>query len=167
MAAWRTLGPMSGPTTISLEQPHDTCFRCGRPTPPGVSLCEQDNPGRIKGPSPTQVHGTIVLGLIGGFVLFALLARLATSGGPFAAAVLGSASQADGRTAVVISVTNTGSTDGAASCRISQSGLVGSGDDVFFTEPIPAGATRQFERLLPAPAGAQPGRLPPVAVRCN
>lgn len=158
---------MSGPSAITADQPHDTCFRCGRPTPLGVALCEHDNPGRIKGPSATQVHGTIVAGIVAGFVLFALAGRLATSGGPFPASVIGSASQADGSTAVVISVTNGGADDGAASCRISQSGLVGSGDDVFFTDPIPAGATRQFERLLPAPAGATGGRLPPVAVRCN
>ena len=41
------------------SQPHDVCLKCGRPTPLGVSLCENDNPGRIKSPSSTQVHGTI------------------------------------------------------------------------------------------------------------
>ena len=156
---------MSGPATTTLEQPHDSCIRCGRPTPLGVALCEHDNPGRIKGPSPTQVHGTIVGGIIGGFVLFALVARLATSGGPFPASVVGSASQADGSTAVVVAVTNGGPADAAASCRISQNGLVGSGDDVFFTDTIPAGTTRQFERRLPA-LGSGGGRLPQLAVRC-
>jgi len=158
---------MSGPTAIAADQPHDSCIRCGRPTPLGVALCEADNPGRIKGPSATQVHGTIVAGIVAGFVLFALAGRLATSGGPFPASVVGSASQVDGGTAVVISVTNGGPGEAAASCRISQSGLVGSGDDVFFTDPIPAGETRQFERLLPAPTGGSGGRLPVLAVRCN
>lgn len=155
--------PVSG-----AAQAHDTCIRCGRPTPVGVALCEHDNPGRIKGPSATQVHGTIVAGLIAGFVLIALLGRLATSGGPFGAAVVGTASQADGRTAVVVSVTNEGESESAASCRISQSGVIGSGDDVFFTGPIASGATRQFERLLPVLDLATAGGRPPViAVRCN
>jgi hypothetical protein len=159
---------MTGPSTIAADQPHDSCFRCGRPTPLGVALCEQDNPGRIKGPSATQVHGTIVAGIVGGFVLFALLARLASSGGPFPASVVGSASQADGTTAVVISVTNGGAADGSASCRISQSGLVGSGDDVFFTDRLAPGETRQFERLLRPPASTLgDGRLPVLAVLCN
>jgi hypothetical protein len=157
---------MSGPATSSLGQPHDTCVRCGRPTPLGVALCERDNPARIKGPSATQVHGTILAGIIGGFVLFALVARLASSGGPFAASVVGAASQPDGSTAVVIAVTNSGASDAAASCRVSQNGLVGSGDDVFFTAPIPAGATRQIERRLPA-LDPSNGRLPQLAVRCN
>jgi hypothetical protein len=159
---------MSGPSATTADQPHDRCIRCGRPTPLGVALCEQDNPGRIKGPSATQVHGTIVAGIVGGFVLFALAARLVTSGGPFPATVVGAASQADGSTAVVISVTNGGSLSASASCRISQSGLVGSGDDVFFTQPIAAGETRQFERLVRAPVGGSGGgRLPVLAVRCN
>src|SRR5687768_8333029 len=71
---------------VPMAGPHDTCIRCGRDTPLGVALCEQDNPAHIKGPSATQVHGTIVLGLIGGFVLLALLLRFATVGvGPFGA----------------------------------------------------------------------------------
>lgn len=158
---------MSGASVLA-SQPHDRCVRCGRPTPLGVALCEQDNPARIKGPSATQVHGTIVGGIIAGFVLFALLGRLATAGGPFEATVVGTASQADGRTAVVISVVNQGSGESAASCRISQGGLVGSGDDVFFTEPIPAGGTLRFERMLPAVAvPTAAGRPPVIAVRCN
>lgn len=159
---------MSQPATPTAPAPHDSCVRCGRPTPLGVALCEHDNPGRIKGPSATQVHGTIVLGIIAGFVLFALLGRLATSGGPFEASVVGRATQADGRTAVLISVTNAGASESSASCRISQGGLVGSGDDVFFTDPIPAGGSRQFERMLPAAnAPAAGGRAPTIAVRCN
>ena len=85
----------SQPTSIS--EPHDTCFRCGKPTPLGVPLCENDNPGRIKGPSTTQVHGTIVIGIIVGFILVGALGRFALSGGPFEANVLTSAAQDDGQ----------------------------------------------------------------------
>ena len=150
----------------TIEGPHDTCFRCGKATPQGVPLCEHDNPGRIKGPSTTQVHGTIVIGLIVGFILFGIGATMIRAGGPFEAAVVDAAVQADGRTQVVISVTNQGDAPSRASCRVSQGGLVGSGDDVFFSEPIEAGETRQFTRLLRAP-NAPSGRPLQVAVLCS
>jgi hypothetical protein len=150
----------------TLDPPHDTCFRCGKPTPQGVPLCEHDNPGGIKGPSTTQVHGTIVIGLIVGFILFAVLGTMVRSGGPFSAAVVTSNLQDDGRTQIVFNVTNLGEQPARASCRVSQGGLVGSGDDVFFSDPIPAGGTRQFVRLLRAPAAAS-GRNLQVAVLCN
>jgi hypothetical protein len=45
---------------VDLTQPHDSCIRCGRPTPLGVALCERDNPAHIK--AHPQVHGTILFG---------------------------------------------------------------------------------------------------------
>ncbi len=152
--------------TTTLNEPHDTCFRCGKATPAGVPLCEHDNPGRIRGPSTTQVHGTIVIGLIVGFILFALVGTMVRSGGPFETTVLTSTRQSDGQIEVVFNVSNRGDSPARASCRLSQGGLVGSGDDVFFSEPIAVGATRQFVRLLRSPAGP-PGRTLEVAVLCN
>jgi hypothetical protein len=147
-------------------EPHDTCFRCGKPTPQGVPLCEHDNPGGIKGPSTTQVHGTIVIGLIVGFVLFGLAAGFTRAGGPFEASVVNASVGADGLTQVVINVTNQGNHPARASCRISQGGLVGSGDNVFFSDSIEAGQTRQFTRQL-REAQAPGGRPLQVAVMCN
>jgi hypothetical protein len=133
-----------------------------------VALCEHDNPARIKGPSATQVHGTIVLGLIGGFILFGLLASLAGAGvGPFQAAVVGHATQADGSMELVVQVTNGGTRASAASCRVSRGGVTGGGDAVFFSEVIPAGETRDFTTVLRAPT-TNPGSQPDaIAVRCN
>lgn len=156
---------MSG-LSDTVTQPHDSCFRCGRSTPQGVPLCENHNPARIKGPSTTQVHGTIVIGLIVGFVLFGLAAGLTRAGGPFEASVVTASAADDGRTRVVVNVTNAGNHPARASCRISQGGLVGSGDDVFFSEPIDAGQTRQFSRLLRA-ANTPAGRPLQVAILCN
>lgn len=150
----------------TVTQPHDTCFRCGRPTPEGVPLCGDHNPARIKGPSTTQVHGTIVIGLIVGFVLFGLVAALTRAGGPFAASVVLASVLPDGRTQVVLNITNEGSTPARASCRLSQGGLVGSGDDVFFSEPIDANATRQFTRTLRA-ANTPSNRSLQVVALCN
>lgn len=154
----------------TLAEPHDTCFRCGKPTPVGVPLCEDDNPARIKGPSTTQVHGTIAVGLVAGFVLlFVLFSRFVTPGaGALTAAVIGSSTQADGATQVVVSVSNTGDVPASASCRVSRGGVVGAGDIVFFTQVIPAGERREFTRTLPAGSGPDSGgQVGPFSVRCN
>jgi hypothetical protein len=153
-------------SSATATQPHDTCFRCGKPTPQGVPLCEHDNPGGIKGPSTTQVHGTIVIGLIVGFILFGLAAGLTRAGGPFEASVVTASVADNGLTQVIINVTNEGNHPARASCRISQGGLVGSGDHVFFSDPIEAGQTRQFTRQLREASGP-PGRQLQVAVLCN
>ena len=164
---------MTGPSTIVLTQPHDTCVRCGRPTPLGVALCDDDNPGRIKGPSATQVHGTIAVGLVSGFVLlFVLLARFLTpaAGGGLAASIPGYSSRADGATEVTVRVTNNSAAPAAASCRVQRGGAVGAGDIVFFTERIPVGESRDFTRVMLAPVAGSPGSAfapGSLAVRCN
>ena len=151
-----------------LSKPHDTCFRCGRPTPPGVSLCERDNPGQIKSPSSTQVHGTILVGVLAGFIALALVFGATSAGaGPFAAMVSGVATRPDGGLDVVMQVVNNGSRTSGASCRISPDGAPDYRDYVFFTEPIPAGESRQFERSLEAPANGVPLTPANVVARCN
>src|SRR3712207_4184887 len=111
-------------TAVSTDQPHDTCFRCGRPTPLGVSLCERDNPGRIKSPSATQVHGTIVIGVLFGFIALLLVFRLVTPGAAsFASALSGVATRADGGVDLVITVTNSGRGVAAASCAVAPNGV--------------------------------------------
>lgn len=160
---------MTAPST-AIAEPHDTCVRCGRPTPLGVALCEHDNPGRIKGPSATQVHGTIAVGLIAGFVfLFVLLAGAATpaAAGALSASIPGYSTRADGTTEIVVRVTNNGTAAAAASCRVQRGGAVGSGDIVFFTDPIPAGATQDFSRVMPAPPAGSAVGSGSFAVRCN
>jgi hypothetical protein len=158
-------GPAS---TIDLGQPHDTCVRCGQPTPLGVSLCDRDNPGHIKSPSATQVHGTIVIGVLAGFVLLLLALRVTFSGlGPFASSLQGVATRADGGLDVVVTVTNNGSRTAGASCRVSPNGAPADTDYVFFTDPLAPGETRQFTRTVPAPLGAPPLQSGSVLVRCT
>lgn len=153
---------------VRLDQPHDTCFRCGRPTPLGVSLCDRDNPARIKAPSSTQVHGTVLVGVLGGFIALAIVWRLMSAGvGPFTSVVSGVATRADGGLDVVVSVANGGTRTSGASCRISPGGAPDYRDYVFFTEPIPAGETRQFTRLLTPQADGAPLNSSAVAIRCN
>ena len=153
---------------VALDQPHDTCFRCGRATPPGVSLCEIDNPGHIKGPSATQVHGTVAIGVLFGFVGLLFIFRLAAPGGAaaFSSALSGVATRADGGVDVVITVTNTGSGAAAASCAVAPGGIPNYQDYVFFTGPIPAGETRTFTRTLTAPRNGTSLSAGSVAIRC-
>src|SRR5438132_7740682 len=140
---------------VDLTQPHDKCIRCGRPTPLGVALCERDNPGHIKGPSATQVHGTIVIGVLAGFVLLLVLLRLATSGiGPFPSALNAVATRGDGGLQVVVAVTNNGTKPSGASCRGMAAGVPDFRYYVFFTPLIPAATTQSFtESVPPIPAG--------------
>ena len=153
---------------LDLTQPHDNCVRCGRPTPLGVALCERDNPGAIKGPSSTQVHGTILIGVIGGFVALLLLLRLASTGvGPFSSSLSGVATRADGGLNVAVSVANSGTRAVGASCRITLPGVSQFNEFVFFTEPIPAGQMRTFEQTLPALPNGAALPLSGLVVRCN
>lgn len=156
------------PTSVALDRVHDSCVRCGRPTPLGVSLCEQDNPARIKSPSSTQVHGTIVIGVIAGFLLLAVLLRLATLGvGPFESNLSGVATRPDGGVDVVIAVVNGGSRTAGASCRVSAAGAPDFREYVFFTEPIPAGESRQFTHTIAPAPGGPALTTRGLAVRCN
>ncbi len=142
---------------------HDRCWRRGRPTPVGVSLCDADNPGRIASPSSTQVHGTIFVGVVAGFVALALAARFALgSVGPFPSSIESAVSRPDGGIDVAVRVTNKGAGEASATCRISRGGVTSRNDPVFMTERIPAGQTRVFSRTLPPPG---PGDPPLVAVR--
>ena len=143
---------MLNPSPIDLSQPHDTCFKCGRPTPVGVSLCERDNPARVKSPSTTQVHATVLIGVLIGFVLLLLLFRFGSAGSnAFSASVAGWSEQADGSIQVVVSVANNSSRAAGASCRIAADGVTDFSDYAFFSDPIPSGETRQFTRVVPPP----------------
>jgi hypothetical protein len=142
--------PFLAPPVDSV--PASECVRCGRPTPPGVSLCEADNPGRISAPSATQVHGTILAGVIIAGVAFLLLAKLLIgTGGPYQATIVGRASVAGGGTEVAIRVTNQGTRDGTPTCRITRDGAPRPDDLAFRTDRIPAGGSVDVSHVLPEP----------------
>jgi hypothetical protein len=159
----------AGPTgAVRLDEPHDTCFRCGRPVPVGVSLCEHDNPARIKSPSATQVHGTIVIGVIGGFVGLMLLLRLISAdAGSFAASVGGVASRAGGGIDVTVQVSNSGTGEASASCRVGIGGGATYRDYVFVTGPIAPGETLQLTKSIDAAQSGISPNMRSVVVRCN
>lgn len=132
--------------------PISHCIRCGKETPPGVSLCDADNPGRIKAPSATQAHATILVGVVAGFLGAFLLFRFAVSaGGPFPAAIAGHVTTADGGLQIAVTVTNDGDHESIATCRVSRDGLTRPDDFTFRTDRLAAGASQTLTRTIPAP----------------
>jgi hypothetical protein len=133
------------------------CIKCGRPTAPGVSLCELDNPGHIKAPSATQVHGTMLLGVGIGVIGFLLLAQLAVRhAGPFSGQVVSHLLLPTGSTQVELLVANTGADDSIATCRITRDGAPRPDDLVIRTVSIPAHGSVRVTRELPLPAEPPP-----------
>jgi len=149
--------------------PVSHCVRCGKETPPGVALCEADNPGRLKAPSATQLHATILGGVVVGFIGFFLLMRVAVAqGGPYAATVAGLATIADGGLSVAVTVVNTGDAEGVATCRITRDGSSRPDDVTFRTERLAPGATVTLTRDVPPPTAKQPAfLLERVSAVCN
>ena len=134
-------------------QPTDRCVRCGKPTPVGVALCEEHNPHHLRGPSATQMHATvfvgIVLGVIGLFVLFRITE---TDAGPFTAQVTSADGGQAGAVAVAFEITNEGRADGHADCRFTRDGVPRPDDVAFRTPEMAAGETISLEReLAPGP----------------
>jgi hypothetical protein len=171
------MAPIDSPQTSTAParwtpapgQPFDRCWKCGRPTPLGTSLCADDNPGRIGAPSATQAHGTIFLGVVAGFVGLALLGRLALGdAGPFIGLVETAITRPDKGVDVVVRVTNQGNNDSIATCRISRGGLAEPRDPVFLTDRLPAGASATFQRTLPAVApNERPFTVDRLTVSCR
>ena len=153
---------------VDTDADHDVCLKCGRPTPLGVSLCENDNPGRIKSPSTTQVHGTIVIGVLVGFGLLLLLFRYGSAGiGPFHSSIVGYSARPDGGIDVAVMVENAGSRISGASCRILDSSQGNYNGYAFFTAPIAIGASQTFTQTIPPPPGQPPLSPPNLVVSCT
>jgi hypothetical protein len=143
-------------------RPISHCYRCGKETPPGVSLCDADNPGKVKAPSATQVHATILAGVVAGFALLFVLLRFAVDqSGPYGVTIGGHILLADGAVQVAVSVTNAGDSEGIASCRITRDGTPRPDDLAFRTERLAAGATVTVTRTV-SPSRSGAGSLDPA-----
>ena len=116
-------------------EPTHGCARCGTPVPPGVGLCEQCNPLGLRDSAASQVHGTVVISVLIGFVLLAVFARLAISGGgPYPATVDDVVTSGTGL-AVTLTVTNEGEGEGQTTCRLQDPSQLASGFSAFVLSP--------------------------------
>ena len=133
-------------------EPTDRCFRCGRPVPAGVGLCDEHNPGHVRGPSSTQMHATVLIGILVGIVGFFILARLAVgSTGPYAVDIIGAATDNVGDVAVAYSILNEGESDGVADCRVTRDGVPRPDDLAFRSPSLPPADAVLFERTVAQP----------------
>ena len=152
-----------------LDVPHQTCQRCGKPTPRGVGLCADDNPGHIAGPGSAQLHATILGGVAIGFIGLALLGRLALAGvGPFTSQLTAVTLQPDGGVAVTLTVRNDGTKTANATCRVSRGGVPAPDDIDVLTDPLQPGQTLTYhETSLPPGPDSLPYDPTRLAVRCT
>lgn len=147
--------------------PVSHCYRCGRETPPGVALCADDNPGKVRGPSATQMHATILLGVALGVVALLVLLRFAVDdGGPYQALVGGHVTTAEGGVEVSVTVVNTGANEGTATCRVTRDGVPRPDDFSFRTQRLAAGESATLSRVIP-PIGAVAIRPDLMTVICS
>ncbi len=94
------------------------CVRCGAPVAIDVGLCERCNPLGLRDSSSSQVHGIVAGGIVAFIVILAVAGRFALAGiGPFEASA--SAVPDGAGLAVTLTVTNTGSSVGQTTCRVS------------------------------------------------
>lgn len=160
-------GGFLSPPTGAL--PSDRCVRCGTVTPAGVALCAEHNPGGMRGPSATQMHATILGGVLLGVIIFLLLMRLAAgSGEPFEVELLGAGAEAGGDVAVAFSIVNESESERVADCRVTRDGVPRPDDLAFRTERLPAGQLVLVERVLPpAPKASVAYVLDRLTVVCT
>ena len=122
-------------TPTAPTQPTHGCARCGAPVGPGVGLCESCNPIGLRDVAASQVHGTVIIAVLVGFVLLAVLARLAVAGGgPYPASVDAVVPVANGL-AVTLTVTNDGSGEGQTTCRLRDPAQLAGGTTAFVLSP--------------------------------
>ncbi len=141
------------------------CLRCGSPIALTEALCRACNPGDLKQPAASQVHGTVFLGIALAVALMVIAGFLFIGGvGPFSAQVTGAQPEADGLR-LSVQVSNDGSRDGPASCRVWDPSYLGAPPRETFirTPPVPARGSLSFEQVVTA-LGTRPGSF---AIECS
>jgi hypothetical protein len=139
----------TAPASTTPPEPTHGCARCGAPVALDVGLCEDCNPLGLRDVSASQVHGTVIIAVLVGFVLLAVGARLAVSGvGPFPATIAPAETVAGGLR-VTLTVTNEGDATGQTTCRVTDATDRGSGPAAFVLSPrIDAKGTVTFSQTV-------------------
>jgi hypothetical protein len=123
------------PADAPSVEPTHGCARCGAPVPIGVGLCENCNPLGLRDVSASQVHGTVVIMVLVGFVILAVLARFALSGlGPFPVTLV-SAEPSGAGLAITLTVRNEGRAAGQTTCHVTDPAARGSQPGAFLLSP--------------------------------
>jgi uncharacterized protein (DUF58 family) len=137
------------PTPSAPAGPTHGCARCGAPVAVGVGLCERCNPLGLRDVAASQVHGTVLVAVLVGFVVLAIVARLALAGlGPFPATLDRVVPAGEGLE-VTLTVTNEGTASGQTSCRISDAADRGGGRGAFVVSPeVGPSQTLSFSRVI-------------------
>ena len=149
-------------------EPVGHCFRCGLETAPGVGLCEEHNQGHLRGPSATQMHATVFIGIALAVVgLFVLAGLAVTTSGPFASVVTSAEDMADGGVALAFTITNEGDDEGVPDCRVTRDGVPRPDDLSFRAAPLAGGQTVTIERELAPPPAAPVYDLEAITVVCS
>lgn len=114
-----------------------------------VGLCERCNPLGLRDVSASQVHGTVVVALLVGFVGLAIFAALSLSGvGPFPA-TLDSVTPEGAGVRLTLTVTNDGTGAGQTTCRVQRASNEGGGPNAFVLTPeLQPHETRTFSQLV-------------------
>ena len=136
------------------------CVRCETPfdatDDAGVDPIEAALP-RPAAPSTVQTHGTVMLALVGGFVVLAVLLGFSVRDvGPFRAQMI-SSTGSEGRHEIVVEVSNAGRRAGRGNCLVTYA----AGRDArpaksFTSERIPGGETIRQTVTLVNEADASP-----------
>ena len=146
-------------TPTASSPPTHGCARCGAPVGPGVGLCEECNPLGLRDAAASQVHGTVVIAVIVGFIVLAIVARLSIAGGGPYPATVDTVVPAGTELAVTLTVTNEGSAGGQTTCRLDDPSQLAGAQDAFVLSPrLEAGETRTFTSTVAA-FGATPVAL--------
>src|ERR1044072_258806 len=122
----------AAPAPAPKPEPTHGCARCGKV---GAGRGEDCTPLGWRDVSASQVHGTVIIAVLVGFVLLAIFARLALSGlGPFPV-TLASAGAARGALAITLTVTNDGSSAGQTTCHVTDPAAQGGSLGAFLLSP--------------------------------
>jgi hypothetical protein len=123
-------------------------------------LCERCNPLGLKDSASSQVHGTVFVGVALAIVALAVVAHVAVSGiGPFVAEVASVRAAPGGATGVVATITvrNTGTRAGIASCRLTDPSNRGvQASEILYSPTVEPGATIRFDHEVSFGANGQP-----------
>lgn len=136
----------------SDPRPPRNCYKCGREIGPDETICDVCNRAGMATPSATQYHGTIVVAIVAGVVLMAIAASWSLRGiGPFHGEALGWAGDPPDAVVVELEVTNEGTREGRAKCRLTArdaSNLV-LRIRATISPPVQGGATVTFTERIP------------------